>query len=135
MFKALNRNECAACPFRKVKLKSTGQEIKVEGQLNCKTKGFLYLLWSRRAEDQVYLGSSCREPRERLGEHRRDIENNWVEKAVPQLFVNTHSYVEDLVFRPIKRVKLSYRWVLRHFETRLINMLNLVEAGVNRVLS
>ena len=133
--KSLNRNDCAACPFRKVKLKSTGQEIKVEGQLNCKTKCFLYLLWSRKAEDQVYLGSSCREPREWFGEHRRDIENNWVEKAVPQLFVNTHSYVEDLVFRPIKRVKLSCRWVLRHFETRLINMLNLVEAGVNRVLS
>ena len=83
----------------------------------------------------MYLGSSCREPRDRLGEHKRDIENNEVQKAVPELFVNTHSYVEDLVFRPIKRVKLSCRRVLRHFETRLINELNLIEAGVNRVVS
>ena len=119
----------------KVKVQNAGQEIQVEGQLNCKTQGFLYLLWSRKAPDQVYLGSCCREPRDRLGEHRRDIENNRIEKAVPELFVNTHSYVEDIVFRPFKRVKSSCRWVLRHFETRLINELNLVEAGVNRVLS
>ena len=82
----------------------------------------------------MYLGSCCREPRDRLGEHRRDIENNREEKAVVEQFIRSNSYAEDLIFRPIKRVKSSCRWVLRHFETRLINELNLVEAGVNRIL-
>ena len=141
--KGLNRNGCSACPYitsrpaeviKKVKLQSTGQEILVEGKLNCKTRGFLYLLWSRKAPDQVYLGSCCREPRDRLGEHRRDIENNREEKAVVEQFIRSNSYAEDLIFRPIKRVKSSCRWVLRHFETRLINELKLVEAGVNRIL-
>ena len=141
--KGLNRNGCSACPYitsrpaevvKKVRLQRTGQEILVEGCLNCKTRRFLYLLWSRKAPDKVYLGSCSREPRDRLREHRRDIENNTEEKAVAKHFMDTNSYAEDLVFRHIKKVKSSCRWVLRRFETRLINNLNLIEAGVNRIL-
>ena len=65
----------------------------VEGRINCKTRGgYLYLLWSRNVPQQQYLGSSSREPRKRLGEHRRDISDGKVEKAVACHFADTHSH-------------------------------------------
>ena len=75
------------------------------------------------------------EPRKRLGEHRRDIEGGRVEKAVPKHFADTHSTEDDLVFIPFKRVRSSNTLVLRHLETLFINDFNLVEAGINRILS
>ena len=124
----LNRNGCAACPFitnrpvevmKKIRLHS-GKEIKVDGKLTCKTKGRLYMLWNSKAPEKIYLGSCCREPRERLREHKYNIENER-EAAVSQHFMDTRSQVEDLVFRPFMRVKSRCRWVLRHYENRMID--------------
>jgi hypothetical protein len=89
---------------------------------------------SKKAPEKVYLGSCCREPRERFREHRNDIEDVR-EVAVAQHFYETRSEVSDIVFRPFMRVRSSCRWVLRHFETREINRLNLIEEGVNRILT
>ena len=50
-------------------------------------------------------------------------------------FYETRSEASDVVFRPVMRVKSRDRWVLRHFEPKLINELNLVEEGVNRILT
>ena len=90
--KGLDRNTCICCPFitsrpdevvRTVTLFSTGQEIAIEGVINCKTKGgFLYLLWSSKAPMKQYLGSCIREPRDRSWEHRRDIGHNKKDKAL-----------------------------------------------------
>ena len=84
---------------------------------------------------QQYLGSSAREPRRRFGEHRRDIMDGKVEKAVPCHFANTNSSEDDLVFAPFRRVRSDNPWVLRHLESNAINEYNLVEAGVNRILT
>ena len=108
----------------------------MEGRITCKTKGgYLYLSWSKKAPAKQYLGSSAREPRERLGEHRRDIEGDKVEKAVPKHFADTNSTVEDLVFVPFMLVRSRDPWVLRHLELKFINYFNLVEAGINRILT
>ena len=73
--------------IKSVKISNTGLEIPVEGKINCKSPGgHLYLLWSSKAPAKQYLGNSSREPRERLKEHRRDIINGKVEKAVPKHF-------------------------------------------------
>ena len=59
-----------------VTIHSTGQVFEVEGKLNCKTReGYLYLLWSSKAQAKLYVGSSDRQPGVRLEEQRRDIEN------------------------------------------------------------
>ena len=133
------------CPFitsrpnqviKSVKIQNTGQEIAIEGKINCKSSGgHLYLLWSSKAPAEQYLGSSCREPRERLKEHRRDIINGKVEKAVSKHFQESRSSEDDIVFAPFKRVTSSNRHVLLHFESKAINDFNLVEAGVNRILT
>ena len=143
--KGLGRNGCSACPFitlrpnqviRSVKIHTTGQEVQVEGRITCKTGGgYLYLLWSKKAPAKQYLGSSSREPRMRLGEHRRDVAGGRVDKAVAKHFSDTNSREEDLVFVPFKRVRSSNILVLRHLETLFINNYNLVEAGINRILS
>ena len=143
--KSLGRNGCTACPFitsrhnqviKSVKVHSTGQEIPVEGRINCKSSGgHLYLLWSSKDPTKQYLGSSNREPRERLREHRRDIINQRLEKAVPKHFLGLRSNEDDIVFAPFKRIRSSNRQVLLHFETKAINEFNLVEAGVNRILT
>jgi hypothetical protein len=140
--KGLNRNSCGACPhitsrpsevIKKVRL-GTGVEIEVKGRMNCKTPGFIYVLWSKKAPEKAYLGSSCRRPKDRLKEHKDDIEDGKA-VAVADHFYETRSEASDLVFRPVMRVKSSDRWVLRHFESKMINELNLVEEGVNRILS
>ena len=143
--KGLGRNGCSACPYiterhnqviRSVRIHNTGQEVQVEGRITCKSKGgYLYLLWSKKVPAKQYLGSSAREPRERLGEHRRDIEGGKVEKAVAKHFADSYSRVEDLVFVPFMRVRSSDPWVLRHLETKFINDFNLVDSGINRILS
>ena len=59
---------------------------------------YLYLLWSKKATNKQYLGSSGRTPRERLLEQRRDIMNGMVDKVVPQHFndkaINEYNLVE-----------------------------------------
>ena len=60
--KGQGRSGCSACPFmterpnqviRSVKISNTGQEVLVEGSINCKTRGgYLYLLWSRKVPQQ-----------------------------------------------------------------------------------
>ena len=95
----------------------------------------MYLLWSGKAPKKQYLGSSSREPRERLKEHRGDIINGRLEKAVPRHFEDIRSTEDDIVFAPFKRIRSSNRQVLLHFESKAINEFNLVEAGVNRILT
>ena len=143
--KGLNRNGCSACPYitsrpdqvvKSVNIHNTGQTVPIEGRINCKLKGsYLYLLWSRKVPAIQYLGSSFREPRVRFGEHRRDIMDRNEEKAVSKHFVDTNSTVDDLVFVPFKRIRSNNRLVLRHMETKFINEYNLIEAGINRILS
>ena len=143
--KGLGRNGCSACPFitsrpnqviRSVRIHNTGQEVQVEGRITCKTAGgYLYLLWSKKAPAKQYLGSSAREPRQRLAEHRRDVAGGRVDKAVAKHFADTNSREEDLVFVPFKKIRSSNILVLRHLETEFINKFNLVEAGINRILS
>ena len=143
--KSLGRNGYTACPFittrpneviKSVRVHSTGQDIPVEGRINCKTTGgYLYLLGSSKAPAKQYLGSSSREPKERLREHRRDIINQKFQKAVPKYFHDTKSTEDDIVFAPFRRIRSSNRLVLLHFESKAINEFNLVEAGVNRILT
>ena len=90
--KGQGRNGSSACPFmterpnqviRSVKISNTGQQVPVEGRINCKTRGgYLYLLRSRKVPQQQYLLSSSREPRKRLEEHRRDYSDGKVKKAL-----------------------------------------------------
>ena len=77
---------------------NTNQIIPVEGKINCKTRGgFLYMLWSRKAPAMQYLGSSEQEVRKRLGQHKGDIQNRRLNKAVAKHFQDTKSTVADLV--------------------------------------
>ena len=57
-----------------------------------------------------------------------------MDKAVAKHFSNTNSREEDLVFIPFKKVRSSNILVLQHLKTFIINF-NLVEAGINRILS
>ena len=70
-----------------------------------------------------------------LKEHRRDVINGKLEKAVPRNFYDTKSTDDDIVFAPFKRIRSSDKLVLIHFETKAINDFNLVEAGINRILT
>ena len=95
----------------------------------------MYLLWSSKAPNKQYIGSSSREPRFRLGEHRRDIQNGRLDKAVAKHFSDTNSSVKDLVFIPFKKIKSSDRNILKHFENRAISDFNMIEAGINKILT
>ena len=62
--KGLARAGCLACPFvtatpnqviKSVTIPSTKEEIPVEGRITCSTKNFLYMLWSSKDPDSLYL--------------------------------------------------------------------------------
>ena len=72
--------------------------------------------------------------RTRCGEHRRDISNKVVSKAVPEHFYSTGSGVKDLVMVPFKRVFSDDPAVRLHFEHEAINKHMLLEKGINRIL-
>ena len=82
--------------------------VPVEGRINCKSQvGFFYLLWSSKAPAKQYLGSSAREPRVRLGEHMRNIENRRLNKAVAKHLYDIGNSASDLIFVPLKKIKSS----------------------------
>ena len=66
-----------------------------------------------------YLGRSEQEVRKRLGQHKGDIQNHRINKAVN--FHNTRSKVADLVFVPFKLFRSEDRLILRHLENKCIN--------------
>ena len=108
----------------------------IEGSINCKTTGgYLYLLWSSKAPTKQYLGSSIRQPKERLSEHKRDIESKKLKLAVAKHFHDTGSTVADLVFVPFKRVKCPDKLMLKNFENWAINEYDMIAAGINRILA
>ena len=55
--------------------------------------------------------------------------------TVADHFMDTRSDVSNLIFRPFMRVRSRCRWVLRHFENRMINQIDLIEEGVNGILT
>ena len=72
--------------------------------------------------------------RTRCGDHRRDISNKVVSKAVPEQFYSTGSGVKDLVMVPFKRVFSDDPAVSLLFEHEAINKHMLLEKGINRIL-
>ena len=137
------RAGCLACPYittrpgevvREVTITSTNTVVPVQGRINCKsTGGFLYLVWSRKHPRQ-YLGSTGQTPGARLLQHRRDIMAG-ADKAVAQHFRETNSSVDDLVFRPFLRLVNSSPAIRQHYENMFINQHNLVDEGINRILT
>jgi hypothetical protein len=142
--KGTTRAGCIGCAYitsrpaeviKSVTITSTNTVIPVEGRINCKTtSGFLYLLWSSKVPNIQYLGSSGQTPGARLRQHRLDIMDG-ADKAVADHFKATRSTVDHLVFRPFKRLVSSDRATRLHFEHVCINQYNMIEAGVNRILT
>ena len=140
--KGLGKTDCLCCPFvtsrpneviKSVKIFNTGQIIKIDQEINCKTQGgFLYLLWSEKCPEKQYLGSCLQEPRDRLGQHRRDI-LNVKEGAVPEHFRKTNSKVRDLVFVPFRILKNNDTMTLKDQEYNFIKEFKLVKSGINRI--
>ena len=87
-----------------------------------------------KAPEKAYLGSNSLRPKDRLREHKYRIEEG-KDVAVANNFHDTRSDTSDLVFRPVLNVKSSSPWVIKHFESTFMNELNLVEEGVNRILT
>ena len=89
--------------LREVKI-NMEEVIQVQGKLNCKTKGgFIYILWSKKALKEQYIGSSKRTPGQSV--NIGDIVNS-ENKAVPKHFKKTRSGIKDLVFVPFMKVRV-----------------------------
>jgi hypothetical protein len=57
------------------------------------------------------------------------------QKAVAQHFRDTRSTIDHLVFRPFKRLVSDNPAVRLHYEHEAINQYNMIEAGINRILT
>ena len=141
--KGTGRNQCRACThltdhprevIKEVTVFHSGEKIRVEDQINCQTKSFIYLLWNRKDPNKrQYAGQSGAEVAKRTGQHGYDIESQ-ADKPVPNHFRATGGEREDLRMAPVMRVKTNNPWVRLHLERLFINKHNLVEDGINNVL-
>ena len=111
-----------------------GETIPVRGRINCKTEGFLYLLWSAKDPSQQYLGRCSRQVSARLGEHRRDIINKTKGRVIAEHFARIRSGAPDLQFVPFMNIKSKDPHMLIELERKYINQYNLVVAGINVIL-
>ena len=123
--KGIGRTGCVMCPFvtdrpnqvvREVQVKSSGETVKVEGRMTCKSNGgggsYLYILENTKTGLQ-YAGVSGREqPVCRFREHRTSIING--NKTVGEYFARTNSTTDDL------SIKSRCPWTARHMERQLI---------------
>ena len=136
-------NRCTSCSvitsrpeevIKEVKVYNTGDMLKIEDNMNCKTKGFLYLVWSDKDPRVQYLGRSSRQVAERLMEHRRDIMENVKGKKVAEHFHRLRSKIRDFRFVPFKKIHDDNPHVIERLEKHYINVYNLVAKGINAIL-
>ena len=141
--KGTGRNQCGKCHYftdhpreviKEVTVSSTGEIIRIEDQINCKTKSCIYLLESRKDPTRrQYGGQTGATIGTRAGQHAYDIDTG-ADKPVPNYFSLTGSTKDDLRVTPVMRVKTNNPWVRLHLERLFINKHNLVEDGINTVL-
>ena len=136
------RRQCGACPYltlrpnqvvKEVRIHSSGETIRIEDKINCKTKSFLYVLQSDK-DPRQYAGQSGGTVAQRTQQHANDIERERVEKAVPKHFNDTGSEKENMVMIPFRVIKSRNPWVRLHYEREFINTHNFVGEGINRIL-
>ena len=111
--KGKSKGGCTACSIitsrpaeivREVTIYNTGEKIPIKGRMDCKTRGFLYLVWSNKDPRVQYLGRCSRQVSDRLGEHWRDVMNNKKGKAVAEHFHRLKSKVGDFRFMPFLKI-------------------------------
>ena len=136
------RRQCGACPYltkqpnqvvKEIKIHSSGETIKIEDRIDCRTRSFLYVLESDKDPHQ-YTGQSGGIVAKRTLQHVNDIDNVRVEKAVPKHFQDTGSTSENLVMTPFKVIRSANPWVRLHYEREFINSHGFIEGGINRNL-
>ena len=106
---------------------SSGETIKIEDRINCKTKSIIYAAQSDKNPKQ-YGGQSGGTVA------RRTLQHEKLDKAIPAHFKNTGSTKTNLVVTPIKVIKSKNPWVRLHYERDFISKHNLVEEGINKML-
>ena len=140
--KGKGQGGCLTCSYitttpsevvKSVRIFNAGRDIPVQGTLNCKTEGFLYILWSAKRPNMQYLGRSSRSVGTRFREHRNSIINREVGKSVPDYFMKICSSEDDLRVVPFIRMKDKNPFGLIAYEKYLINKYNLVASGINLI--
>ena len=102
--KGKGRKQCGACVYltkhpnqvkKTIKINSSGESVKIEDPINCKTKSCIYVLESDKSPKQ-YAGQSGGPIGRRALQHANDIENDRIEKAVPDQFKKTGFVMADV---------------------------------------
>lgn len=139
--KGTGRNQCGGCVYltrsprevvKEVKMNSTGEVVKIEDKMNCKTRGCIYVLQSDR-DPRQYGGQTGATIETRAKQHAYDIDSK-LDKAVPRHFEATGSGKENLRVIPVMKVRSNNPWVRLHVERMFINKYNLVDQGINESL-
>ena len=106
---------------KEIKINSSGETVKIEEKINCKTKSFIYVLQSEKDPKQ-YGGQSGASVATRAKQHAYDIECG-ADKPVARHFLETSSGKEHLRVTPVMVVKSKNPWVRLHYERLFINFL------------
>ena len=135
------RRQCGACAYitrhpgevvKELRMSSTGEILQIMDQINCRTRGCIYVLQSEKHPKQ-YGGQSGGPVGVRTTQHAYDIDSG-LEKPVPLHFAATNSGKEHLRVTPVIRVRSRNPWVRLHLERNFINQHNLVDQGINQNL-
>ena len=115
-----------------MKMNSSGEVVKIEDEMNCKTRGCIYVLQSDK-DPRQHGGQTGATIKTRAKQHAYDIDSN-LDKAVPRHFEATGSGKENLRVIPVMKVRSNNPWVRLHLERMFINKYNLVDQGINESL-
>ena len=160
-FRKCRTRTCDLCPFTgkaaegnkivsEIKIKHSGQVVKIKDKLSCNTKNCLYRLSCEHKPragaggarprngagiggcTAQYVGETSREIRVRWGEHRRSMEDPGTNKSVGKHFQGgTHRGKEDCVMIPFLKIKSTDPFVRKALEVKYINDFDLIDRGLN----
>lgn len=134
--KACNLKRCETCPFVKsgknFKSPFNSTLVQLNSSLSCASSNVVYcLLCSKENCQQIYIGQTKRQLKERFGEHKTSVRNN-SRCTVGEHFNGPGHSLHDMKILALEKVFTPGQQILEKRESFWINKLEAEYSGLNR---
>ena len=134
--KACNLKRCETCPFVKsgknFKSPFNSTLVQLNSSLSCASSNVVYcLLCSKENCQQIYIGQTKRQLKERFGEHKTSVRNN-SRCTVGEHFNGPGHSLHDMKILALVKVFTPGQRILEKRESFWINKLEAEYSGLNR---
>ena len=129
--------KCATCPFvregNRIKSTKTNFCKEINSSVDCSDSNVIYLIECTKNNCQEqYLGSTERDFRTRMSQHRGYVNNKKLEKATGYHFNQKNHQISDMKMSIIEKIHKKDRFYLLEREKHFIRKFNTKYLGMNR---